>query len=618
MIADARRRVRAIERGWLVLVCVVAVWVSWPALQLGLLADDLFQVGYVDGLFGPKSPWSLYLFALDDPEATAAHAARGSLPWWTEPHFRFAHLRPLSSILVWFDHAVLPRGSPWPHVHSMLWMIAFVVAAARALPRVIGRPLALLVLPAIALGEPMAWMVGWIANRCAIVSATFGLLALAVHIRRRRAWRPSSRTLAIETLLWALAFAAGEYALCIVAFVGCWELAVPKDRLRTKAVALAPAAIAALCFAITYLAIGCGVYGATTYVDPISDPGTFVAELASRVARTAGEALLVIPGEIERMWPRFDWTGLPPIIFRGVEADVPGRSLRHAWVSGIVTAVVCTLAWWACRTQLRSRERKGTGVLIAGALLALVPLAAIPPATRALAIPSIGGGALFAAVVLACVRAWRGRSELSRRIVLAGLAPIFAWQHVVGDAIHMRKQLDELIVIEGIHLAFFDNDAVHQIDLGGRNVVVVAVPDLVTGIYGLAMTSTLDRPVPASWHALAIGPRPHLLRKLDEHTLELSSVGAAMHAEYQETLFRAPRDALHEGDRVDVGIFRATVRKEKPGEGPVSVVFRFDRRLDDPQLVFLEAGPDGLVPLVLPAKGQTRAIKPPWFPRGPR
>ncbi len=624
MIAAARRRLRHYEAGWVALVILVALFVSLPALELRLLADDLFQRGYVDGLFGPKSPWSLYLFALDDPEATAAHTARGSLPWWTEPHFRFAHLRPLSSILVWIDHAVLPRDSAWGHVHSMLWMVAFLLAAAHALPRVVGRRLAWLILPAIALGEPMAWMVGWQANRCAIVSGTFGLLALALHVRRRRAWRPlpaqRRRDAAIEGVWWLLAFAAGEYALCLVAFAATWELAVARESYRTRLVAMVPAATAGLAFAITYLAIGCGVYGATTYVDPLSDSATFVAELAGRVARTAGETFLVVPGEIERFYPRFAWSGVPQRIFSGVEADVPARTLRHAWLSGAATAVVCTAAWWACRARLSTRERRGTATLVWGAMLALIPLAAIPPATRALAIPSLGGGALFAAVALACWRAWRSprAGELPRRIALTLFAPLLALQHVGYDAVLMRRQLDELVEIQAIEHEFFFSEAVSAVDLGGRHVVVVAVPDLVTGIYGLAMTTTVDRPRPSTWHALAIGPRPHLLRTLDAHTIELSSVGAPMHAEYQETLFRAPRDALHEGDKVDVGIFRASVRKEKPGEGPISVVFRFDRRLDDPQLVFLEAGPNGLAPLTLPAKGRTHAIKPPWFPRGPR
>ncbi|MBC8073578.1 MAG: hypothetical protein IAG13_34975, partial [Deltaproteobacteria bacterium] len=395
MIARLRRRVRTASWLWLALVTIAALVVSAPALQLGLLADDFFQLGYAEGLFGPKSPWSLYLFALDDPAATAAHTARGSLPWWTEPHFRFAHLRPLSSVLVWFDHRVLPRGSMWPHVHSLLWMVAFLAIALHALVTVLGRKLAWIALPAIALGEPMAWMVGWLANRCAIVSACFGLLALALHVRRRRAWRSSSRAAVLEGVLWLLAFAAGEYALCVLAFVLSWELAVPRDRLRVRALALAPALVAALAFAITYLAIGCGVYGATTYVDPLSDPAAFVGELASRVTRTAGEVLLVVPGEIERLWPRFAWSGIPQRVFLGVESDVPGRALRHAWLSGVVTTLVCTLAWWAARPHLRRFERRGVAVLVWGGLLGLFPLAAIPPATRALLIPGIGGAALL-------------------------------------------------------------------------------------------------------------------------------------------------------------------------------------------------------------------------------
>ena len=98
MIARARRRVRRLE--WILGLAIVtiAIAVLWPAVRVGLLADDLFQLAYADGLYGPKSPLGLYFFAFEDPAATAVHAARGSLPWWTVPEFRFAHLRPLASL----------------------------------------------------------------------------------------------------------------------------------------------------------------------------------------------------------------------------------------------------------------------------------------------------------------------------------------------------------------------------------------------------------------------------------------------------------------------------------------------------------------------------------------
>ncbi len=620
------QRVQLAQRLWFGAIVAAAVVFYLPALSLGPLADDLFQLAYVDGLFGPKSPLGLYFFALEDPENTAMLAHKGALPWWTVPHFRFAHLRPLSSALVWFDMAVLPRNSPWPHVHSLLWMTALLGAVARVLIDLVGRRLALLALLAFAVDEPLSWTVGWLANRCAMISATFGLLALSVHIRRRRAARPIRGAVAIEGALWITAFAAGEYAISVVPLVAAWELVVGRGGVRTRVLALGPAAFAAVGFAVAYLVIGCGVYGATTYVDPMSDPGTFVGELGNRVTRMAAEVFAGISGESERLWLRYEWTGIPPWLFDGVEFDPPRRSVRHALLAGGITAVMSAGAWWLCRPYLRGRERRGLVVLIWGSIVGLVPLAAIPPATRALLVPSVAGAAFFAMTVLVAIRLWRaaaagrprGAGSLVRRIIVTLLALALAFEHLVSDAIFGRMQLGALAEVRDAHRDFFDSPEVHARDLTGKHVFVLAAPDLVTGIYGYATMDLVGRPVPDSWHSLVMDTRRHLVRRLDARTIELSAVGPALHLDYQEALFRAPRDALQPGDRIDVGIFSAKVLRATDDEGPQAVLFRFRVPLEDPSLLFLDATPRGLEPFALPPVGETRVVNPPQIPRGLR
>lgn len=622
--STARRRLAATQRwlGWAIAAAAVLFYL--PALSLGPLADDLFQLGYVDGLFGPKSPFGLYFFALEDPEATAALAHKGALPWWTVPHFRFAHLRPLSSLLVWFDLAILPRDSPWPHAHSLVWMVALLGAVARVLVDLLGRRLALLALLAFAIDEPLSWTVGWLANRCAMVSASFGLLALSVHIRRRRAHRTpgdprSLRATALEVVLWLGAFAAGEYAISLLPVVAAWELLSGRGGFAARARALGPVMLAALAFALAYLVIGCGVYGATTYVDPMSDPGTFVGELGNRVTRMAAEVFVGISGESERLWLRYEWTGIPPWLFEGVEFDPPRRSIRHAWLGGAIMAVVCAAAWWTCRGHLRGRERRGIVVLVWGSVVGLVPLAAIPPATRALLIPSIAGAVFFAMTVLVAIRLWRRPGPaMARRVAVTAIAGVLAFEHVVSDAIFARMQLGALAEVRDAHRDFFDSPQVHATDLTGKHVFVLAAPDLVTGIYGYVTMDLVGRPVPASWHSLVMDTRRHLVRRLDDRTIELSAIGPALHLDYQEALFRAPRDALAPGDRVDAGIFVAKVLRATDSEGPQAVLFKFARPLEDDSLLFLDATPRGLEPFALPPVGETRVVNPPQIPRGLR
>jgi hypothetical protein len=179
-------------------------------------------------------------------------------------------------------------------------------------------------------------------------------------------------------------------------------------------------------------------------------------------------------------------------------------------------------------------------------------------------------------------------------------------------------QLGALAEVRDAHRDFFDSPEVHARDLTDTHVFVLAAPDLVTGIYGYATMDLVGRPVPASWHALVMDTRRHLVRRLDARTIELSAIGPAFHLDYQEALFRAPRDALQPGDRVDAGIFVAKVLRATDSEGPQSVLFRFRVPLEDPSLLFLDATPRGLEPFALPPVGETRVVNPPQIPRGLR
>lgn len=629
-MSDAPRRGRA--WAWPAFVVLACVVVYAPSLQARFLADDLFQVSFVDGLFPYRPPWTLYFFALDDPANTWAHVERGTLPWWTVPHWRFAHLRPLSSLLLDFDYRVLPRDSAWHHVHSMIWLAATILTAHLWLRRLFRGPrkpagvaaIAAIALLAIAFDESLAWTVAWLANRCSMISATFVALAMWLHIRRReRADAPAfGRDTASETLAWALAFAAGEYAACGLGYLLAYELVGARGGWRVRMIALLPGAVVLVGFASIYLAIGCGVYGATTYVDPFSDFGVFAAELWTRMSRMAGEVWLGLPGESERLGVRYDWTGILPRVFDKSDMDEVVRSVTHAKLALGAIALVIGPSWFFARRYLEPEERRAVTWMALGSVVSMVPLAAIPPATRALLLPTYGSAIFVGAVVVAATRAWRGPAEDGvrrlARFVLPPVAALLLVQHVVEDARQIRSQLADLLHVQEAYRRFHDNDRIHAMDLRGRHVVVLATPGLVTGIHGLSMMNVLGRPMPASWHVLAMGARPYLVRQHGESTFELSSVGEAMHAQHQETLFRAPRDALHPGASVDLPLFSAEVIHERPGEGPDAILFRFSVPLDDPSLVFLVAGSDGLEPFTFPPAGRAAALKPPRLPGGPR
>jgi hypothetical protein len=510
---------------WPAFVIVASFVLYAPALKARFLADDLYQVSFVDGIFPYRPPFSLYFFALDDPSNTWQHVERGTLPWWTVPHWRFAHLRPLSSLLLDFDYRVLPRDSNLHHVHSFLWLGAALLAAHLWLRRVIGPAIAGVALLAIAFDESLAWTVAWLANRCAIVSATFVALAMWLHVRRRDAPQPRSwdRLAALELGAWALAFSAGEYAACGLGYLLAYELVGARGGLRPRLAALVPAGVVLAAFGAAYLAIGCGVYGATTYVDPFTDFGVFASELWTRMSRMAGEVWVGLPGETERLGVRYDWTGVLPRFFGAADMDETVRSVTHAKLALAAIACVVPPAWWLARRHLDDAERRTVAFMALGSVVSMIPLAAIPPATRALLLPVYGAAIFVGAVVVATVRAWKRPAQALAHKLGRGLLPALSLlllvQHVLVDAQQVRMQLGDLLHVQESYRKFHDNDTVHAMDLKDRHVVVLATPGLVTGIHGLSMMNVLGRPMPASWHVLAMGARPYLVRRHDDHTL---------------------------------------------------------------------------------------------------
>jgi hypothetical protein len=272
-----------------------------------------------------------------------------------------------------------------------------------------------------------------------------------------------------------------------------------------------------------------------------------------------------------------------------------------------------------------------------------VPLAAILPSTRALALAALGPAVFVASVAVAAGRAVQARWAATRPATSStdgptradagalawlragglawlrtgGLAAIAAGllaQHVVVDAGWARAQIAGIGTTGRSYQRFVAGPGMEGVAVEGKHVVVIASPGLVTGLHGLWITHLLGRPLPVTWHVLQIGERRLLVRRVDARTLELSMVGTVMHDQPQETLFRPPSAALRMGDTVDVGLFCATVVGEGKDGGVMAVRFTFDRALEDPSLVFLAGGPEGLGPFTLPAVGKATAVAAPVLP----
>jgi hypothetical protein len=606
--------------GVAVLVVLVCIWLYSPALYAGYLADDLFQISMFEGFFGEHQPWNLYSFARGDAAENAAHAARGSLPWWTVPHFRFSMLRPLSSCLIYLDHALFPRQAVVHHIHSFLWFFAGLYVVYRFIRAVAGESVALMAVAAFSIDETMAWMVAWIANRCALVCLVFSFLALLLH--HRHAEEPTPKRRALELAAWGLAFMAGEYAVGGIAYLVAYEIVLGRGRALQRVRALWPGMAALALYGIAYVAGDFGVYGASTYIDPISDPFAFLSSAGERIPRMAGEVWTGMAGESERFLYRYHHTGLVGFVMPNDGADVVTQAWRHARFALVTTLAFVGGAWALARRWWTPDERRRVRFFVLGSTFALVPIAAIPPATRALMFANLGSSVFVAFVLVATFRAWRAKTETkptaglwARRVVLSVWALAFVYVHGVRERTYVNEQMMALSGAQDSYDEFYGNPPFAALDLRGKHVVVIATPGLVTGIHGLSMLNLADRPLPKTWHVLAMGRRPYLVRRMGPRAIELDSVGGPMQLSPQEVLFRSRADAMKMGEQIDVGLFRAKVVHVREATGPDGIVFTFDRRLDDPSLVFLDVGPEGLRPFPIPPRGKTIAVQPPLLPQ---
>lgn len=612
---------------WAAFVVVVAVGLYWPAVEVGFLADDVYQIALYDGVAGERGALGLYSLYPEDAEATAEHVRRGSLPWWTVAELRFVQVRPLSSLLLWVDHTLWPKDGVAHHLHSLGWLAAALVAAHAVVRRATTPVIAGVALLVYAVDETFGWTTAWLANRCAMVAAAFSFGALAVHLRRAERERETgapreqgaaARDAWLEGGLWGLAFAAGEYALCGVAYVIAYALVGRRDAWRGRARALVPAGVCFVGFAVVSVAIGAGVHGATSYVDPVGHPLEFVVACVQRVPRMLGEIWLCLPGESDRLFFRYEGTIVARAMMAFAGVDGPEGVVRaHGGFVLLVLVVGGGVAWWLARRWLGEDERRTVAWMALGSLGALVPLSAILPSTRALALAALGPAVVVGSVGVAAGRALRARERgvaWVRTGVLGAIAAGLLVQHVIVDAGWARAQIAGIGNTGQSYQRFVAGPGMEGVEVEGKHVVVIASPGLVTGLHSLWITHLLGRPMPATWHVLQIGERRLLVRRVDVRTLEVSTLGMVMHDQPQETLFRPPPQGLHVGDEVDVGVFRATVVGEHKEGGVTAVRFTFDRALEDPGLVFLVGGADGLGRFALPAVGKATAVAAPVLP----
>jgi len=547
------------------LVALAALWLHWPSLGAGLAADDFLNRAMLDGEYPvARSALDLYSF-LRRPGELATLQDGGIAPWWSHPELKLSLLRPLGSALLWLDHRVLALGPRAQHVHSLVWLVALVWAYFLFARRLIGEGAALVATAILAFDSALVAPIAWICNRTALVSATFGALGLWAYLAHREdRWRPGA---GLALAFFSLALAAGEYAICALAYVAAFELCGRAEPLAERARGLLLAAVPAALYLAVHLAFGYGAKGSVVYIGPFDSPRQFLSEALLRIPAMLATEVLLTPGE-----------------------QFYGKLLaRSSETLGALVpiALVAALAFgtWR-RADALNRRRLGTAAI--GMLLGMLPLVGTIPSVRLLLIASFGGSALIGALIwdsgLLLVAsadrgagAWlRGVLTIPVAIVHLGFSARFThdhahfWRNIVGGirAKHLAAEIDDRAVA---------SQELVLINAGGE-IAALIYPPWVRHFHGA--------PLPKRWRVLSIASTTQNATRVGEDTLELQVERGHMFEDPTSQMFRAPTLPFRAGDRVSLPGLDVTVL-EVDGWAPKRVRYRFSSNLDDPGRVFL-------------------------------
>jgi hypothetical protein len=534
-------------------------WCSLPvgaalfakALATPLFRDDLLQRAMVLGTYpAARGPLDLYDFIR--PSERADFVASGALPWWAADDLSMRFFRPLASAMLFFEHRYI--GSPLAmHLCSLAWWVAAVIATGWLFRLLLDERAATVATWIFALAPAHVLPLAMLAQREVLVATTFGALGVAFSVRPNR-----SSPLA-STACFAIALAAGEYALCFGGYVVAWALTRPSMPSRARAVL--PFVVPTTIYLVLRTVLGYGAIGTGFYRDPFHAPRQFFVH--------APRSLLVLWADA---WTAFETTSWPIV---GLVALGAALLVYVRMLSGNVR--------W----------------LAGGSLLAALPLLASTPEQR-LTGPMLVGvaatlGALVASAIAKPIRIYVASAAVVVVVLHGALAARSSWiasaayRNIGEDAQARAASLDE-------HLR--DHEA---------STVVVALGSWESAFLGFAMSSRAPRRAP--WRVL-VTARHALVLRVDDRTADVVvPKGQGFFPLGADDVFRRADDALHTGDVREVPGMRAEILSDGTTT-PARIRFSFDHALDDTSFVWLSESRAAYRAVTPPAQGFGMPLSP--------
>ncbi len=544
-------------------VIAIGIMLAGPAVTADFTADDhLHRVLLRDdpGIPGLHArPFDLFVFANGATADMTKMRDAGLFPWWVDPQLKLSFLRPLSSATHELDHALWPDNAGAQLAHNVLWHALALVVAWLVFRRFFAkRWIAVLALALFAFDDARGPVVGWIANRNALVALVLAVPVLLAHDRWRRDGWMVGRYLA--PLLFAVALGAGESSVAILAYIAAHALWLDRDPLRQRIIALAPYLVILVGWRVIYAQLGYGVAGSGIYLDPGAHPAGFLGEAATRLP-------MLLLGQLALPWSDF-----------AVFYPVLGIAVLMLAIA-LATLIAITLA---CARLLR---REPTARFFAtGMLLAAVPVASTFPADRLLTFTSIGAMGLVAHLLAATFREREliGDGRV-RRFLVTALALVMVLLHLVLAppflVLRSRSMVAVARVLDRAERSVpFDTS---------RTVIIASTPSDALGGYIPITRHSRNLPCPPHLYWLSTATTAVTIERVDDRTVRVTPDGGYLRYEVDQMTrsIRERRFAI--GDRVQLTGVVIEIESVYPDGRPRSVLARFATSADDPSLTWL-------------------------------
>jgi hypothetical protein len=349
------------------------------------------------------------------------------------------------------------------------------------------------------------------------------------------------------------------------------------------------------------------------YVDPVAEPLEFMFAIVTRVPVLLSDFVFALRADYwtagspwMQLWFQKHW-----IPRRWVHDPEPWRFIHFG-----IGIVACGLMLALYRATLGRHRHRNVRWLVLGGLISLVPVCASFPSSRLVLVALIGFEPLLAVfIVESAAQLAQLRSGSIRALSMAVLgALLFLYQVVIPVGLQRVEIAGVPEAVARVREAMLRMD-VDERAFPTQDLILLTALEGGTSMYLPATRLRYGHPAPRSCKLLSYVPAPYTLVRLARNAFTIRYDGGyALLRTSNERLFRSQRLPLRQFDTVDVGTFRATIIDMYEGL-PRSVLFEFDRPLEDPSLLFMIPVPQGYRRFEMPAIGQPAAVPPPGIPQ---